>query len=44
MALFIVVGESKAISEERKGEHSLPTSLARSVPIVALISGQNDGN
>jgi hypothetical protein len=37
MALFVVVGAWKAISEERQGEHSLPKSLAWPIPAVALI-------
>ena len=37
MGLFVVVGASKAISEERRGEHSLPRPLAWPVPVVALI-------
>jgi len=37
MALFVVVGASKAIAEERQGEHSLPMPLAWPIPIIALI-------
>ena len=37
MALFVLVGASKAISEERRGEHSLPKPLAWPIPIIALI-------
>lgn len=37
MALFVVVGALKAISEERQGEHSLPKPLAWPIPVVAMI-------
>ena len=37
MALFVVVGASKAIAEERQGQHSLPKPLSWPIPIVALI-------
>ena len=37
MGLFVVMGASKAISEERRGEHSLPRPLAWPIPIVALV-------
>ena len=37
MGLFVLAGASKAISEERRGEHSLPKPLAWPVPIVALL-------
>lgn len=35
--LFVVAGVSRAIAEERRGEHSLPTDLAWAEPIMAMV-------